>query len=359
MDNPILLANGTLDTNGAATGSISPTANRPVYVCLGVAASSSITPGSSFALSGCNLTWTLVAGTDGVFGVRRYHAIWKGVGTSPSDGGVTITFTPDGGAIFQSVMYAIFDAPPTIDTTTPNTNGVTNSGDSGTASTSGVGTPDAGDGVLSMFLHTTAENAMAGGAEAGSELVDFADTAGSPNVRRMAVYFNASPDSSPEPSATFTTDTWGATSIILNVGGAQELAGTAAGEATATAAATVEKPLAGGGAGQATATGAAAVEKPLAGAASGQAAATGELLSGTITSAPIKNNTGTLLANQSGATVFVYATTGPHVATLTGQATNASAVMTITDPAIVAGTEYHLIGKLASGALFLGKAVAT
>ena len=78
-----------------------------------------------------------------------------------------------------------------------------------------------------------------------------------------------------------------------------------------------------------------------------------------ITLPVLKNNTGTLLADVVGATVHVYAVaTGNKVVTKTGQASNASAVMAITDPALVAGTEYRCVIVLASGAEGLQKATA-
>ena len=78
-----------------------------------------------------------------------------------------------------------------------------------------------------------------------------------------------------------------------------------------------------------------------------------------ITLPVLKNNTGTLLTSVTGATVHVYATaTGNKVVTKTGQTSNASAVMAITDPALVAGTEYRCVIVLASGAEGLQKATA-
>lgn len=79
----------------------------------------------------------------------------------------------------------------------------------------------------------------------------------------------------------------------------------------------------------------------------------------TLATPPLKNNTGTLLANESGATVYVYAIGGGHVVTKTGQTTDASGVMTITDAAISAGTQYRVVIVLASGAEGMDKLTAT
>lgn len=70
---------------------------------------------------------------------------------------------------------------------------------------------------------------------------------------------------------------------------------------------------------------------------------------GVLTLPALKNNTGTVLASETGATVHVYATTGAHVVTKTGQTTNGSGVMSITDPLIVASTQYRVVIVLASG----------
>lgn len=62
---------------------------------------------------------------------------------------------------------------------------------------------------------------------------------------------------------------------------------------------------------------------------------------GTITTPPIKNNTGTVRASLSGWTVNVYdATTGALVVQKTGLSTDASGVLTITDELIVPTTTY-------------------
>lgn len=62
---------------------------------------------------------------------------------------------------------------------------------------------------------------------------------------------------------------------------------------------------------------------------------------GRITTPPLKNNTGTLLANISGWTVNVFnSTTGAFVVQKTGLSTDSSGVITFTDAAVVTGTTY-------------------
>ena len=80
---------------------------------------------------------------------------------------------------------------------------------------------------------------------------------------------------------------------------------------------------------------------------------------GSITTEPICNNTGTLLVSQSGATVYVYSVAnGALVVTKTGQTTNGAGVMTITDAAISAGTTYRIVGVLSGGAEFMARYTA-
>lgn len=88
---------------------------------------------------------------------------------------------------------------------------------------------------------------------------------------------------------------------------------------------------------------------------SGTATVTG---TAALTLPALKNNTGTLLASESGATAYVYATTGAHVVTKTAQTTNSSGIMTITDAALVAATQYRVVVVLASGAEGMDKVTA-
>ena len=71
---------------------------------------------------------------------------------------------------------------------------------------------------------------------------------------------------------------------------------------------------------------------------------------GTITTEPLKNNTGTVLASETGVTVHVYETTGELVVTKIAQTTDADGIMAITDALIEASTEYRIVIVLGSGA---------
>lgn len=149
--------------------------------------------------------------------------------------------------------------------------------------------------------------------------------------------------------------------IFKETGGGttQDLAGAAAGQATATGAAAVGKPLGGAATGVAAATANLAKTATLAGSAQGQVSATGQLQGGaTITTPPLKNNTGTVLASEAGATVHVYTLAGALVVTKTGQTTNGSGVMAINDALLNGGTTYRVVFVLASGAEGMDKLAA-
>jgi len=83
-------------------------------------------------------------------------------------------------------------------------------------------------------------------------------------------------------------------------------------------------------------------------------------LTGTLTTAPLKNNAGALLANEVGATAFVHnVATGALVVLKTGQTTNAAGIMTINDAAILYGVAYRVVVRLASTAEGLDTLTAT
>lgn len=89
-------------------------------------------------------------------------------------------------------------------------------------------------------------------------------------------------------------------------------------------------------------------------------AAVGDTSSGSITTPALKNNTGTLLANETGITVYVYhPTTGALVVKKTAQTSNSSGVVSVTDALIVGGTQYRVVIVLASGAEGMEKLTAS
>lgn len=137
------------------------------------------------------------------------------------------------------------------------------------------------------------------------------------------------------------------------------MASSAVAQGTAAADLAVLKSLLGAAAAQAQAGGALDLAKLLAGAATAQGAAAGQLLAGgTIVTPPLKNNTGTVLAGESGATAHIYTLAGALVVTRTDLNSNGAGVITISDALLAAGTTYRVVIVLASGAEGMDKIAA-
>ena len=144
-------------------------------------------------------------------------------------------------------------------------------------------------------------------------------------------------------------------------GGSAAMAGNAADVATATGALSTGIKLAGTAADTATATGAlAGGSAALAGTAAAVATATGALYTPpTLTTPPLKNNTGTLLASQTGITANIYdASSGVLVAQVTGLSSDASGIVRIPSSAMAVSTTYAYEIKLSGGARRLPTAAA-
>lgn len=87
---------------------------------------------------------------------------------------------------------------------------------------------------------------------------------------------------------------------------------------------------------------------------------TTEALPVTLVLAGLKNNTGTVLNNQTNVTVHIYdVTTGNKVVTTTGQASDVNGTITLSDPLLVSGTQYRAVIVLASGAEGMAKVSAS
>ena len=171
--------------------------------------------------------------------------------------------------------------------------------------------------------------------------------------------------------------------LTLGSGGGttQNLAGDAAAAASAAAQLAITKAMAGAAAAQGGAAGAMLLLKSLLGAAAAQASVVGDMAlahllgataaaqgiasgvlqnGGNIVTSPLKNNTGTVLAGETGVTMHVYdAVTGVKVVTKTGQATDGSGVMSVFDALLTAGVTYRVVIVLASGAEGMDRIVAT
>ena len=73
---------------------------------------------------------------------------------------------------------------------------------------------------------------------------------------------------------------------------------------------------------------------------------------------PLKNNTGTVLSSQTSITVHVYQTSGALVVTKTGQTTDGSGILTVTDALMSASTNYRVVIVMSGGAEGLATATA-
>ena len=107
---PTLLTSGQSNTAGSsvATASVTPAANRVVFVACVNLDSGAVPTG----VSGCNLTWTKVV--DQVFSDCGLALYW-GVGASPSSGVITISFA----ASQIRFRWAVHQWGTDVDTTTP------------------------------------------------------------------------------------------------------------------------------------------------------------------------------------------------------------------------------------------------
>ena len=204
---------GASTTNGGGTVSVTPSANVPLLMAVGVSAAAATHTDDSIAIAGCNLTWTLL-GRVAVWGSRRGTYLFKGVGASPSTGSPTITFTPAGASTYESHKWSLDEVTGADGTTPFGTVYTYTSGSATSAPVTVSETPDAGDMVFYAAGQETNEACSLGG-ELDTTLAQFGDATG---VRRFITAYDSSPDSTPVPSVTWaTTASTGAIALIVNV----------------------------------------------------------------------------------------------------------------------------------------------
>jgi len=81
---------------------------------------------------------------------------------------------------------------------------------------------------------------------------------------------------------------------------------------------------------------------------------------GTLTTEALKNNTGTVIANDTGLTVDVYSiSTGALVIRFTGETTDASGICVVSDAAITAATAYTVVVRRSTNAIGVAEITAT
>lgn len=211
------LAAALSSTNGASIGTIAVPDGGVLYLCVGTAfvngtGGAAMTIGGTLDLGG----WTEIGAVQD-FGSRRTLWVIRGINTSGVEQSGTVTLTssdaPNTGYqehIYDAVLFTGGDE------TTPNGAVATNSG-SGTSGTVTVtGTPDAGDYVFAVFVHTNASADMTINAELSNELIE---TGGGANLRRMLTAYDSSPDANPVPGVSWTgSEDWAGIAFIVNVG---------------------------------------------------------------------------------------------------------------------------------------------
>lgn len=355
------LTAGSSTSNPGTTASVAIPDDGIAYLTVARAYAIAPNVGEGLAPALAGVTWEAVS-SKVTYGGRRIVQVFRAVNDSGSEVSGTISLTSfDAGATFQEMLWSV-ELVTGGDVADPDDAPVTDVVSSGTAlDLPDVGTPDDGDVIFAAFAFESGADSFA-----LASLTALGSQTGGGNVRSLKTGYSTS-DETPGCTWDSSGNSCAGIAFIINDGSGgttQDLVGDAAGQATATGAASVSKPLAGGAAGQAGATGAAAIEKPLAGAATGQASATGELLTGSLVfTSPahvLKNNTGTLFANETDLTVLVYTVAGALVLTKTGHTTDAAGLPPeIVDPALIAGTPYRCVFVLDSGAEGMETVVAS
>lgn len=238
-----------------------------------------------------------------------------------------------------------------------------------TPATAAVTLPGAGSSFIGLGLYAT---------RVGSSSATYSVITEFPGGSAHIGYRNVATGETVTPTITYASPT---TDYIIQSfylqevdpgGTTQNLAGAATGSGAATGAAAVTKPLAGGATGGGAATGAlggtqqnlaggatgggaaagaASIGKPLAGGATGGAAAAGQLQGGaTITTVPLKNDSGSLLtALTIEKLVALRVSDLTLIASWANQTTNGSGVLSLTHPSLVAGVSYLLVTCNADG----------
>lgn len=208
------LIDGSLASNGGSTGTVNATAGARVLVSLGisVAAGGFTDAGDSVAISGGGVTWTQKGRVE-TWGSRRATYTFESSAT-PSSATLAITFTPVYIATWESTKYSV-DEVTGMDTTTPFGTAYTYTSASPTSAPVTVSeTPDAGDMVY-YAAGLEDNNTPSLGSELDTTLISFGDTVG---VRRFITAYDSSPDSTPEPSVTWSPGCGtGAVAFVVNV----------------------------------------------------------------------------------------------------------------------------------------------
>ena len=207
------LTEGFSASNPGVTASISPTADRWVFVA--VATSSTEGPhAGEVDISGCGITWAKVSEID--FGGRRTVHVFRGMNASPTTGALTITWTDDGGSGAYEQMKWSVDEASGVHATVPVGTAYTTASSGETMAVTVSETPDSGDHVYAaMALEDN--NATTLNGELATKLSDFGDATG---ARHLTVAYDDTPDSSPTPGMSWTGSTsYGGIAFIVETAG--------------------------------------------------------------------------------------------------------------------------------------------
>lgn len=201
--------------NPASTASVNPASGSRTYLWIGYAVEGGqpTHSGDTFSISGSRGTWTQLAheyssGADS----RRAVALYVGTGSVANEA-ISITVTPQVGTWTETAW--VVDEVTGFDTGDPDDAPVTTEGTGSTLQLPDVGTPGTGDRVYIGCTHEVDEAISVSG------FTQTAQVTGGSDVRRFAVFYDASDPQDETP--TFSTSTAGqkhAIGLILNVGAA-------------------------------------------------------------------------------------------------------------------------------------------
>jgi hypothetical protein len=207
------LTDNVSTSNSTTTASISPVAGRHYLTTVTMALSAGNVPTTDLAVSGCNLTWTLLGSAvygQGSAGRRRVY-LFIGSGASPSSGVLTIDYTGTNAGTFQEHMWSVEEVQG-LNSSTPTDGVVTGqSADSTSPLTLTISaTPAAGDVTFGAFAGAES----AGLTEEGSYTV-LVDRSGGANTRSVLTQYRlAANDVTPTTSWT-STGSGGAGGVAL------------------------------------------------------------------------------------------------------------------------------------------------
>lgn len=194
------LDGGTTNTsNPTTTASITPTANAQVIVAIGIGLTTTFGSSDfgSISVSGCNLTWQQVS-VNTNSASRRGLWLWRGVGSSPTTGSLTITYTPPGSLVWASTKYSV-DEFTGLDSTTPLGTAVSTIAVGVTSSSVSLSAPSTGDWAYSAVSSGGNQDSTING-ELDTDLYEIRN---SDALALLHAAADTAPDSTPAPGFSY------------------------------------------------------------------------------------------------------------------------------------------------------------